>query len=232
MKKIAVVLGFLVTVFVSHSNAIVIEDGYCSDMISWGPYGCDFLYDQCMADCNYDCDTDYNSCIASCEGDTDCEASCDDDYMYCQDNLMYCEDDCMYMAMDCDASVVTNGYVVGNGAVVSPTGSGTFSFNLDCSNGGVLFANAQIGYNYYSAYVQNIENYCYEMYGERMICGHGQGMMNGQPIDVAWCINIDAQTITAEIDGNVICSEVNYGYIYPVIWTSPMYFDGYFGFLE
>ncbi len=235
MRKLLVILMFLSVLFVGKESSAV-NGKYCSPMLDWAPYGCDEIYNQCAATCGSyaDCQLNYDQCIAACEGDTDCEVACDEDFMYCEDEVMYCEDDCMYASIDCEMYAVHNGYVVGNGAVVEPDANGTFNFNLSCDNGGIFIANAQVGYQYYSLYVQNTENYCYEYPWEgRMICGHGTGMVNGQPVNVSWCINIDYNTIHASIDGVTICEEIDYGYIHPVIWTSPMFFDGYFdGFVR
>ncbi len=208
MKKLLSSLAFSVVtlLFLAQSSSAVMEDGIpCSGMLDWAPYGCDAQYDSCIAECG-DMYDGYDG--------------------YGMDEDMYCYEDCDYQYMECQEFSVHNGYVVGNGVVSSPGGQGMFNFSLSCDNGGLFIANAQVGYNYYSLYVQNTENYCYEYPWEgRFICGHGTGTLNGQPIDVAWCANIDQNTISISIDDVTICEEVEYGYIYPIMWTSPL-FDG------
>ncbi len=201
MKKLTLLLSSLMFTFLFVQNSSAITDGW-----------------YCPDDVSwaaYGCDAQYDQCSITCEiEDEDCLWDCD------------------YQYWECTESQVFNGLVIGKGAVVAGNDSATFRFNLACDGSpGYIIANARIGYSYYQFSFFNPETYCYEMYGERMVCGNGQGTMNGQPIDAAWCIYPDENLIVVE---DLICGEVSYGYIYPVTWESPFFFDGdgYFGFRE
>ena len=238
MKKLSIALMMMLSFFAVNqsSSALIIDGGdYCSDLLNWGPEGCDVVAQECYAYCDLEsenCNAEYDSCIASCDGDTDCEASCEDDLTLCQENEMYCYDDCDYQAMECEYSEVQQGIVVGSGYASSMGSYYLYNLNLTCGNGGFLQVSWREGYNYYSFYVQNMyTNYCYENppyeYG-KVICGSGDGFLNGSPAYARWCVNVDEQKIDLDIDGNAICKSLTTGLIRVFNWVSPFPYDGYF----